>query len=300
MRRRPRGPRASSSEITLSRLVRALTAFGCAVAFATTGAACNSCSAGNGSAGGDGDTGASAPGAGASASSAAGSASVDEPDEPFDEDASSGDASATIRRFRDAGPRAGLEGDGGDEAPLDPACAAPDLDLAIALADVRCAVTSSRAKKLRADLEKAGRTSVLKQDAARGDAEGTVRVRLVNTGSQLIELPLSFHPKLPSFTSLAEDDKRVVYELEPARFVAPPPGSASKGPRFARIGIAPGKAAIAVVLVSPVVMKRLDPPCEAGTCGPPRLAKGKYTLHVGELVTDVEAGAPARVPFELP
>ena len=51
------------------------------------------------------------------------------------------------------------------------------------------------------------------------------------------------------------------------------------------------------VKVDPTIVKRLDRSDGGGA--PAKLMPGKYTLHVGQLVSDVEAGPPARIPWEL-
>lgn len=221
---------------------------------------------------------------------------------PYDDDASPADWG---KRFREAGPK--VEADA--EAPLDPACSGAEVSLASALADPRCAIGSGKAKAIRAELEREGKKLPLRQEAklvaatsgpsaGDGSAGGaTVAVRLVNTGTTTITLPLSYSSQLPAFTALAEDARRALFELEAPRLTIAE-GSRTGKPRFARIALPPGGAATVTVVVGTTVVRRLDPPCDAGTCAPARLPGGKYTLHVGQLVSDVETGAPARVEWE--
>ena len=78
---------------------------------------------------------------------------------------------------------------------------------------------------------------------------------------------------------------------------------------FARIVLAPGGAAVATDRDPPSRRCASLGAADAGgdrcvdggrRARPSRLAKGRYTLHVGELLTDVEAGPPARVTWDLP
>jgi hypothetical protein len=203
-----------------------------------------------------------------------------------------GDASA---RFRDAEPRADVDPDG----PVDPACSGAEISFNTAVVDKRCAIGSARAKQLRAALEH-GDASVLplRQEAKMVEG-GRLTLRLVNEGHAPITLPLSFSAKLPAFTVLAEDDRHALYELEAPAFDV---GSAATNdrPHFARIMLAPGGAAVANLTVRPGVVRALGLRPGADAAAPSRLGKGRYVLHVGELLTDVEAGDPARATWDLP
>ena len=248
--------------------------------------------------------------ASASASSGASdaSASTDEPDPSEQEDGSPeavlGDAG---QRFRDAGPTADVDLGG----PPDPACTGAEIALASAVVDGRCAISSTRAKKLRALLERDGEPLPLQQ-AAKVAAEGRVALRLVNRGGSSLTLPLSFHGKLPAFTALAEDERHTLYELEAPLLELRDPGQGNRS-HFARIVLPPGGAAVATVAISPNIVRLLGrgagDPCkdagraassEGGACNLTKLPKGRYVLHIGELLTDVEAGAPARVTLDFP
>jgi hypothetical protein len=211
-------------------------------------------------------------------------------------------------RFRDAEPKVTVDADG----PVDPACSGPEIALALAVVDKRCAIGSGRAKQLRAILEQdGGRALPLRQEAKLG-ADGRVTLRLVNTGAAPLTLPLSFSAKLPAFTLLAEDDHHTIYEVEPPRLdvaaASPEAAAANERPHFARIVLAPGAAAVATVTLGGVVLGVVGhgPGAEkcpdGGACAraPAHLAKGRNTMHLGELLTDVEVGAPARVSVELP
>jgi hypothetical protein len=217
-------------------------------------------------------------------------------------------------RFRDAEPQITRklgEDAGADDAPPDPACASAEIDFASAVVDARCAIGSGRAKRLRATLERDGGALPLSQQA-KMSPDGVVTLRLVNTGKAPLALPLSFHPKLPTFTVLAEDEKRAIYELAPPRFEVPAADAGGDRARFARIVLPPGGVATATLTVTPTAVRRVAPACAdggsdgrsdggvgGGACSPGRLPNGRYTLYVGELLTDVEAGPPARVPWEL-
>ena len=218
-----------------------------------------------------------------------------------DEDAPVGDAGT---RFLEAGPRAL----GDLDAPPDPACTGAEVSFAGAIVDTRCAISSARAKKLRALLERDGGAGALRQEG-RLVEEGRVALRLVNRGASSLALPLSFHGKLPAFSVLAEDERHTLYELAPPLLDLKDPASGNRS-HFARIVLSPGGAAVATLTISPVVAKVLGrgptDPCKDGkdaggaACTSARLAKGRYVLHVGQLLTDVEVGLPARVDWELP
>lgn len=199
-------------------------------------------------------------------------------------------------RFRDAQPRAEAEGD----CPVDPACLGGkgvEVSLASAVVDERCAIGRERAKKLRAVLEHdGGPPASLRQEAKVLD-DGRIALRLVNTGPVALMLPLIFSATLPAFLVMAEDEGQTLYELATPRFDV----AASKTrAHFARIVLEPGGAATATITVDPaiasVVARRGGDRADAGA---PRLRKGHYILRVGELLTDVEAGAPARVAFDV-
>jgi hypothetical protein len=216
-----------------------------------------------------------------------------------DADAEMGEALAEAgNRFRDARPLA--EGDAEREGPVDAACIggkSADVSLATAVVDERCAIGRVRARKLRALLEHdGGPPAPLRQEAKLLD-DGRVALRLVNTGPVALTLPLIFSASLPAFLVMAEDEGQTLYELATPRFDV----AASKTrAHFARIVLEPGGVAVATITIDPgiasVVARRGGNRAEAGAA---RLPKGHYVLRVGELLTDVEAGAPARVPFDV-
>jgi len=146
------------------------------------------------------------------------------------------------------------------------------------------------------------------------------------------------HPEL-AFTVLAEIEGRGVFELEAPTNDAPaePPSRPAKsstsganapqrpnvlaeldaGPTFrrvhtARIRLLPGGTARATLHIDPRIVKRLDRTCaDAGArprapedaadeCLPARLPKGHVVLYVGQLVTAIDAGEPARVEWDAP
>jgi hypothetical protein len=231
---------------------------------------------------------------------------------PDDRDEAGGDGALFEAggRFLDASPKVDIDPDG----PVDPACTGPEVSFALAVVDRRCAIGSARAKALRAALERDSGAPLGLRQEAKVDPDGRVSLRLVNTGAGAVALPLSWSARLPSFTILAEDERHAVFELTPARFepagaVAGLDASAANDrAHFARIVLAPGSAAVATLHVEPTVAKVLrragDAGAEAcadgGGCERSRLAKGSYVLHIGELLTDVEAGPPARVTWLVP
>lgn len=179
------------------------------------------------------------------------------------------------------------------------ACTGAEIDLTALLFDRRCAIGSSAAKRMSSALEDAAARPVLRQQA-KLLGEDRVELRLVNDGLAPVALPLSWHPKVSMFTALAEDEpNRAIYELEAPRLELPEAAAGHTGARFARIVLPPKGVGVARVTVTNVVTKRIAPSCEAGTCAPAKLPPGTYVLHVGELLADVEAGAPAEVKWTV-
>lgn len=205
------------------------------------------------------------------------------------------------------------------EGPPPAECSGRALDFAAVVNDPRCKVGARRAKALRAALEADGGAALraLRQ-VARPAEGGGLEVAVTNAGATALVLPLSWHRELPAFTALAEDTRHgQVFELEPPRLDdaealdagagdGSAPGDAGDAgatdlhPTFAQIELSPGGSIKGVVRISPRIVRRLAPSCpDGGTCAPARLAPGPYTLHLGELLLDVEAGPPARLPWTV-
>lgn len=209
-------------------------------------------------------------------------------------------------RFRDAGPAVdlpdGAARSGKELGPIDPACTGAEIDLAAAVFDTRCAITATDAKRLREPLEIDAGGPRFRQEAVR-EADGRVLVRVVSLAKTPMTLPLSYHGKLPAFTALAEDAKHQLFELTPPALA---PAKEPEGrPRFARIVLPPGGVAVARATIASTILRRIVPKCgvdggEDGGCGAGPLPAGVHTLYVGQLVIDVEAGAPARLPWVVP
>jgi hypothetical protein len=199
-------------------------------------------------------------------------------------------------RFRDAAPKAEADRDG----PVDPACVGgkgADVALGTVVVDARCAIGRVRARQLRALLEHDGGPPAPLRQEAKLLEDGRIVHRLVNVGPAPLTLPLIFSASLPAFLVMAEDEGQTLYELATPRFDV----NAVKGrAHFARIVLEPGGAAVAAITpdlaIASVMARRGGDRADAG---PSTLPKGHYVLRVGELLTDVEAGAPARVPFDV-
>jgi hypothetical protein len=244
----------------------------------------------------------------ASPSSPAASASAAAPFEPapsppeaaFDPEKRLLDAGA---RFRDAKPRVETDAN----ASLPEACAKAQLDVATVLADPRCAISTARAATLQGRLARDGGSPELRlrTEATLGTA-GSVQLRLVNASPHALTLPLRYHAKVPAFSAIAEDERSVLYELEPPTF-ATESLSRTDHVYIAQIGVAAGSAAVAVLRVLPKVLRRLAPRpaaacADAGVtdgCAPATLPRGRYTLHVSQLLADIETGAPAHVAWTV-
>jgi hypothetical protein len=177
-------------------------------------------------------------------------------------------------------------------------CSGSAIDLAAVVSEPACAITSGIAKSTRAVFEiaeDAGKHS-LKQEAVRLD-DGRVEIRLVNKGTLASSVPLSWHPKIPAFIVLADNAKeRAIYELE-----APPLAvELDGGPvtaRFARATIAPGGYAFARIAINPKVLKRAGKTSADAGPTPAVIGEGTWTLHIGQLVTDVFTGEPASLAW---
>jgi hypothetical protein len=187
----------------------------------------------------------------------------------------------------------------------DRVCSGPTVDLAVAIVDPACAIDAAKSKSLLASLD--GSVPILHQEAKFED--GRVVVSLVNGGSSAVVLPLSWHARVQAFSALAEDERHALYELDaPKLDVRSSRNSPEDDPpkaHFARIVLPPGGVASARAIPSSNVTKRIAPACrdgvaEGGTCAPPRLPPGKYVLHIGQLLVDVEAGIPAKVEWTVP
>ena len=181
------------------------------------------------------------------------------------------------------------------------ACSGSPIDLAVAIGDPACAITSGIAKSTRAVFEiaeDAGKNN-LRQEAMRLD-DGRVEIRLVNKGTTPTSVPLSWHPKIPAFIVLADSAKeKVIYELEaPVLAVELDGGPATA--RFARVTIPPDGYAFARVVIDPKIVKRAGRAAKDGADAAPvpaKIGEGKWTLHVGQLVTDVFTGEPASLAW---
>ena len=270
--------------------------------FMTAAGGCSGCKKDT-DAGGDGDgTRAEGGSAGSQAASPATSRAGGGAADDEELDGGTGDPLVEAgNRFRDAQPRADTDA---TEGPVDPACVASkggELSFASAVVDERCAIGRVRAQKLRASLEQdGGPPPPLRQEGKVLD-DGRVAIRLVNTGSAPLTLPLIFSSSLPAFLVMAEDEGQTLYELAAPRFDVAAAGTGSRTrAHFARIVLEPGGAATATLTIDPaiasVVARRGGNRADAGAS---KLAKGHYVLRVGELLADVEAGAPARVPFDV-
>jgi hypothetical protein len=131
--------------------------------------------------------------------------------------------------------------------------------------------------------------------------DGRVELRLVNRGALPAALPLSWHPKIAAFIVLADNPReKAIYELEaPALGVDLDGGPATA--RFARVTISPGGYAFARIAIDPKIVKRAGkaPPDAGGAPTPAQLGDGRWVLHIGQLVTDVDTGEPATLPWGI-
>ncbi len=187
-----------------------------------------------------------------------------------------------------------------------PACTGAELEALAVLGDPRCAISAMEARRLRAVTDDAGAGVSFVQRATL-EEDGSITVRVTNRGTKTVTVPLLDHADLPAFTALGQEAGGALYELAPPSFAPSTEASpASDGgdaghvrrARIARARVPAGGSLVVRLAPSPVVMRRIDPPCpDGGRCAPERLAPGAYVLHLGQLVVDVEAGPPARVAW---
>jgi hypothetical protein len=180
------------------------------------------------------------------------------------------------------------------------ACSGSPIDLAAVISDPTCAITSGIAKSTRAVFEIAEDAGkhLLKQEAVRLD-DGRVEIRLVNKGTLPSAVPLSWHPKIPAFIVLADNAKeKAIYELEAPPLAVDLDGGPPSA-RFARVTIPPGGYAFARIAIDPKIVKRAGKAAATADAGPlpAKMGDGKWTLHIGQLVTDVFTGAPASLAW---
>lgn len=207
-----------------------------------------------------------------------------------------------------------------------PACEGKALSLLDVVLDERCALAEREWRLLgrggegRSD---GGAIDGLRQEARR-DGDGII-VSIVNRGRAPVVVPLRFHPAHPelAFSVLAEDDKHAVFELAPpkielprtdarshdARRFALPPREAPPGLDAGRdalrvhqaaLRLPPGGSARARIELDPRVTRRLDRNCgDAGACVPARLPNGRVVLYVGQTISTIDTGAPARLEWDV-
>jgi hypothetical protein len=153
--------------------------------------------------------------------------------------------------------------------------------------------------------------------------DGTLSVRfsLTNPGKTPIDLPLRFQADRAQLSVVAEDKEHVLYELAPPTLIDLPSDAGAEGitdpvklrnlrqdsilrdggkgrVHSARVRLAAQGSISARYTVNPTIEKRIAPPCDACT-SPPKLAKGHYTLHLGQLFVDLGPEL-ARVEIDVP
>jgi hypothetical protein len=178
---------------------------------------------------------------------------------------------------------------------------------------------------------------MLRQEARREEPGDGLLVSIVNRGSAPVVVPLRLQPgstEHPAFSVFAETEGHAIVELAPPgrrgtspspsaprpaaprgrTAISPPPplpiedaGVRADGRRpeehvySARVRLLPGGALRARIVVDTRIVRRLDRACSADAADcTGRLGKGHHTLHVGQLVTPLDVGSPARVAWEIP
>lgn len=159
------------------------------------------------------------------------------------------------------------------------ACAGPSLDLLAVIANADCHVSEDEASQLRTLLEDAARTP-LRVEATR-HPDGRVLVRVVNTGTAPVELPLLVHSLLENFPVRA--GKKMLSRPEPAW---PSGFSFGVGRTLVKLGLPPGGKAEAVIRIDETVVThelRNCPPnakCSPTTVEHGRLPRGSHELSI--------------------
>jgi hypothetical protein len=185
-----------------------------------------------------------------------------------------------------------------DRGRIDPTCEGLTLSLLEAAADDRCAIDAAELVALAPADAGPGLRQI-----ARREGEG-VLFFIANLASAPVDLPVRFQSTHPerAFSVIAEDERGRVFELVPPRLRLE--GSAlDGGVRTARIRLPPGGKATVGLTIEARVTRRLDVDggsarVDAGVSD--RLPKGSYVLHIGQLLTDRDTGAPARVSWLVP
>jgi hypothetical protein len=214
-----------------------------------------------------------------------------------------GDAAALV----DRDPARDDAGAGGDldRRRVDPSCEGMAVDLLAAAADPRCAIDEAAyAALVPRDAGPDAGSSRLRQIIRRnGDALSLV---IANITTAAIDLPIRLQEATAArgLSILAEDERHAVFELAPPRVDADAGRQAGDaGPvRTARVRLPIAGTAIVRFAVDPRIARRVDPPSpDAGDAGrlAEQLPKGRYVLHVGQLLTELETGPPARVAWDV-
>ncbi len=218
-----------------------------------------------------------------------------------------------------------------DGGTIDPACEGRSLALFEAAFDPRCATSALEYGRLKSEHpQDAGKgRDGLKQDA-RGE-DGRLVFSIVNPSTVARSVPMRVSAeRTNAFSVLAEDARGEVFELAapkiesgadagaaPARRVGHArehdrrTGDAGPGRVYTTaIRLLPDGRATVTMTIDPSVVARLAPraanlpPCAGnehdGGCLPARLPKGRYTLHVGQLFSEIDTGPPARVVWDAP
>lgn len=190
-----------------------------------------------------------------------------------------------------------------DGGTISSACAGASLGLIEAALDERCAIAELEWARLSAAPVKG-----LRQEAK---ADGDVVVfALVNGGAKPVDVPLRLRAGSLdlAFTVLAEvaevaEVRRVVVELASPRIagaIAAPKraAGASDGGHIvqsARVRLPPGGAARARLIIDP----KIGASVVGDGGGIATLPKGRVELHIGQMLTALEAGPPAHLAWEI-
>jgi hypothetical protein len=134
----------------------------------------------------------------------------------------------------------------------------------------------------------------LAQEATR-DGDGVV-FAIVNRGTTTVRVPLRYSKPELAFSVLAESKApRGVFELAPPTLVVD--AGAPTHVQSAIIVLPPGGRASVRLSIDRRIVGRLDRRCDGGDCMPAALA-GPAVFHIGQTLTPLGAGPPARVEVD--
>jgi hypothetical protein len=227
-----------------------------------------------------------------------------------------------------------------DAGSMDPACEGRALSLFAVALDDRCATSEREYARLASEKVDGGSAARrLKQEARLEDARLVFSIVNSSPEAAPCALPIRVSPERSSaFSVLAENARGEVFELAAPKLDPEGARVADAGAPRRRLGQArlshdptrdgglpglvrvhtsvirllPDGRATVKMTIDPAILARLAPrgpaqrPCsdagggDGGNCLPAQLPKGRYTLYVGQLLSEIDTGPPAQVVWDAP